>query len=116
MKRDLTYLNHILESIQKTERFVKYRNKKEIDQEMVEAAIMRELQTMAESTQRLSKSLKLSVTDIPWHSLSGFRNVLVHDYLGIDIKTIYKSIKDDLPKLKKRVKKMIEFLEKKEHN
>lgn len=80
---------------------------------MVESAIVRELQTMAESTQRLSKSLKLSAAEIPWHSLSGFRNVLVHDYLGIEPDEIYAVIKSDLPKLKKRVIKMIKFLEEK---
>jgi len=96
------------------ERFVKSKGKKLVDQEMMESAIVRELQIMAESTQKLSRSLKLTATDIPWHSLSGFRNVLVHDYLGIDEDEIYKTIKTDLPKLKKRVIKMIEFLEEKE--
>lgn len=115
-KTDLTYLEHILSAIAKVERFVKYRKKKSIDQELVESAIVRELQTMAESTQRLSKSIKLTATDIPWHSLSGFRNVLVHDYLGIDTDEIYAVIETELPKLKKRVKKMIEFLEKKQKN
>lgn len=113
MNRDLQYLQHILKCIEKIERFIKFRRKKTVDQEMVESAIIRELQIMAESTQKLSKSLKLTTTDIPWHSLAGFRNVLVHNYLGIDQEVIYKTIKTDLPKLKKRVKKMIEFLEKK---
>lgn len=116
VKTDLAYLEHILGAITKIERFVKYRRKKSIDQEMVESAVIRELQTMAESTQKLSKSLKLSATEIPWNSLSGFRNVLVHDYLGIDTDEIYTTIKTDLPKLKKRVIKMIKFFEEKEKN
>ena len=69
---------------------------------------------MSESTQKLSKSLKLDATDIPWHDISDFRNKLVHDYLGINTGIIHKVIKFELPRLKKRVKKMIEFLEKKE--
>jgi len=47
--------------------------------------------------------------------LSGLRNVLVHDYLGIDMDEIYQTIKSDLPKLKKRVKEMLKFLNKKEN-
>lgn len=71
---------------------------------------------MAESTQRLSPSLKLTVRDIPWQEISDFRNKLVHDYLGTSMSIVYDVIKTDLPKLKKRVTKMIEFLEKKEKN
>ena len=113
---DLLHLKHILDCILKVERFVTYRKKKSVDQELVESGIVRELQTISESTQKLSKSLKLTAPDVPWHSLSGFRNVLVHDYLGIDMEEIYKTIKADLPSLKKRVTKMIEFLKKKEKN
>jgi uncharacterized protein with HEPN domain len=113
---DLLHLKHILDCITKVERFMTYRKKKTIDQELVESAIVRELQTMSESTQKISKSLKLTAADVPWHSLSGFRNVLVHDYLGIDMDEIYQTIKKDLPKLKKRATKMVEFLTQKEQN
>ena len=55
MKQDLIYLKHILQSIAKIQKFVTYKNKKSIDQELVESGIIRELQTMSESTQKLSK-------------------------------------------------------------
>lgn len=113
-KDDSIYLEHILNCIGRIEKYVSYKKKKSADLELIEDGIIRNLQIMAESSQRLSKSLKLKVTDIPWHSLSGFRNVLVHDYLGIDREEIYQTIKSDLPKLKKRVKEMLKFLDKKE--
>jgi uncharacterized protein with HEPN domain len=49
---------------------------------MVQDAIVRRLQTIAESTQRLSDNLKQKNSDVNWRSISGFRNILVHDYLG----------------------------------
>ena len=52
---DLLHLRHILDCIEKIERFMTYRKTKNIDQEMVESAIIRQLQTMSESTQKLSK-------------------------------------------------------------
>ena len=116
MKQDLIYLRHILESIEKIQKFVTYKNKKSIDQEMVESAIIRELQTMSESTQKLSKSLKLSVSDIPWRDIGDFRNRLVHDYLGVNTEIIWSVIRKELPTLKKRVTKMIKFFEEKEKN
>ena len=65
---------------------------------------MRRLQTMAESTQRLSDDLKTSTIDIDWRALSGFRNVLVHDYLdGIDLNRIWDIVENYLPDLKQAV-------------
>ncbi|MEB3885690.1 HepT-like ribonuclease domain-containing protein [Lyngbya sp. CCY1209] len=49
---------------------------------LVQDAVLRRLQTMAESTQRLSEELKAEATEVDWRALSGFRNVLVHDYLN----------------------------------
>ena len=49
---------------------------------MVQDAILRRLQTLAESTQRLSEDLQEKMPTIDWRSISGFRNILVHDYLG----------------------------------
>lgn len=117
MNRDLVYLHHILESIEKIDKETKSKTKKGFENSgIARDGILYNLQTMSESTQKLSKSLKLSESDIPWQNVGNFRNKLVHDYLGIDSEIIWKVIKKELPKLKKRVKKMIEFLEKKEKN
>ena len=116
MKKDnKMYLEHILDCINQVEKCIAYKKKKFVEDRILQDAIVRNLQVMAESTQKLSKSLKLNATDITWHSLSGLRNVLVHDYLGIDMDEIYQTIKSDLPKLKKRVKEMLKFLNKKEN-
>src|SRR5713101_6476872 len=47
--------------------------------------VIRNLQTLTESSQRLSSSLKSQHPKIDWHGMAGFRNVLVHDYLGINV-------------------------------
>ena len=59
------------------------------------------LQTMAESTQRLNDTVKEKHPDIPWREIRGFRNVLVHDYLGdTNDEQVWKTVIDDLPTLK----------------
>jgi uncharacterized protein with HEPN domain len=62
-----------------------------------QSATLRELQTLAESAQRLSDELKEAHPEVPWESISGFRNVLVHDYLGIRLERIWEIIERDLP-------------------
>lgn len=67
---------------------------------MIRDAVLRRLQTMAESTQRLSDELK-QAPQIDWRALSGFRNILVHDYLnGIDNERVWIAIERYLPDLK----------------
>ena len=99
-EKDLAYVKHILECITKIKEYTK-NGKDEFDEnEMVQDAILRRLQIMAESTQRLSDEIKESLPHINWRGLSGFRNILVHDYLGgIDINNVWYLIENSLPDL-----------------
>lgn len=74
---------------------------------MAQDAVLRKLHTLAESTQMLSKELKDSYPGIPWKNISAFRNVVVHDYLGVDVKEIWKIVERDIPVLKKHIRRII---------
>lgn len=64
-------------------------------------AALRNLQVMAESTQRLKEETKRKYPSIAWRSIAGFRNILVHDYLGnIDDHMVWNIIRVDLPMLR----------------
>ena len=52
---------------------------------LVQDAVIRNLQTLTESSQRLSSQTKGTEAQIPWRELAGFRNVIVHGYLGVDL-------------------------------
>jgi len=52
---------------------------------LVQVAVIRNLQTLDESSQRLSSEIKASELHIPWRDLGGFRNVIVHGYLGTTV-------------------------------
>ena len=60
---------------------------------------MRNLQTLTESSQRLSDALKATEPQVPWRDLAGFRNILVHGYLDIDLQAVWSVIEQDLPAL-----------------
>lgn len=62
-------------------------------------AVLRNLQTLAESTQRLPEELKAKYPDVPWRAISGFRNLLAHDYLGVNQSTVWDICRHDLPGL-----------------
>ena len=59
-----------------------------------------DLQVLAESTQKLSDEFKSRHPEIEWYKISGLRNILVHDYLGIDFETVWTAVTNNLPELK----------------
>lgn len=62
--------------------------------------MLRNLQILSESTQRLSEQVKIRFPQIPWARIAGFRNVLVHDYLGLRLERVWEVISNELPPLK----------------
>ena len=73
---------------------------------LVQDAVIRNLQTLAESSQRLSSEIKGTEPQIPWRELSGFRNVIVHGYLGVDLGAVWLVVEQDLPALTAAVNRM----------
>jgi uncharacterized protein with HEPN domain len=71
-------------------------------------AVLRNLQILAESTQRISPELKNAHSEIDWRGISGFRNVLVHDYLGVNLITAWGIIEGPIKDLKKRMSEVLE--------
>ena len=67
---------------------------------------MRNSQTIAESTQRLSDGIRATEPEVPWRAIAGFRNVLVHDYFEIDLEVVWSVVEEDLPRLVTAVDRM----------
>ena len=72
---------------------------------LIQDAVLRNLQVLAESTQRLSDEFNNLHKKIALYKISGLRNILVHDYLGIDIETVWVIISKELAELKRAVQK-----------
>lgn len=108
MKDDRLYLIHISECIGRIESYVCGMKKDEfMESSLVQDAVVRNLQVMAESTQRLSDTAKEKKPQVDWYKIAGFRNILVHDYLGVDIERIWNILQNDIPVLKKVIGEMM---------
>lgn len=99
-KDESVYLEHMLECIHRISDYVD--NKEQFySSHLVQDAVIRNLQTMSESSQRVSDATKGKYPNVPWKQLSGFRNILVHDYLGVDLDILWNVIDRELPALAK---------------
>ena len=108
MKDDRVYFEHILLCIEKIEDYTKMDKSLYMESTIIQDAVVRNLQVLAESTQRISDRVKTNYPDTEWQAISGFRNILVHDYLGLDLKLIWSVVEKRLPPLRLEVEKMLE--------
>jgi uncharacterized protein with HEPN domain len=107
VKDDSIYLKHILDSIRRIEEDTTEGREMFLASHTLQDAVLRNLQTLSESAKRLSDPLKSSHPEIEWRRITAFRNILVHDYLGIDLERIWQIIQQDVPQLKRTVVAML---------
>ncbi len=104
MKDESSYLRHILECAAAVQGYVAEGREAFNHDRRTQKAVLRELQELSESLQHISKETKEKHPEIPWRDISAFRNVLVHDYLGINLDRIWEIIHEDLPTLAETIK------------
>lgn len=74
---------------------------------MIIDAVIRNFEIIGEAAKHISEEYKEKYPELPLREMTGMRNVLIHDYLGIDYQFIWQTIKDDLPQLKVIIVKII---------
>ena len=99
MKDDRLYVHHILDCVHRIGRYCQNGEEAFRESQLVQDAVLRNLQTLAESTQRISDELKSLHPEVDWRAIAGFRNVLVHDYLGINLERVWEIVSVHLPVL-----------------
>jgi uncharacterized protein with HEPN domain len=105
------YLAHILECIQKIERFTDGGKVHFFGDEMVQDAVIRNLEIIGEAAKRIDGVYRVAHPEIPWRALAGLRDVLIHQYEGIDLERVWAIVEDDLPDLKRAIAELLPPLE-----
>src|SRR4051812_26414320 len=103
MKDDRLYVHHVLDGVSRIQRYCQQGEDAFRKSDLIQDAVLRNLQTLAESTQRISDRLKASHPEVEWRVIAGFRNVLVHDYLGINLNRIWEIVSVQLPLLGEQI-------------
>jgi uncharacterized protein with HEPN domain len=99
IESDRVLLAHMRECIERIGEYTAGEQLRFETSRLVQDAVIRNLQTLTESSQRLSDDIKASEPQVPWRELAGFRNVIVHGYLGIDLAAVWLVVHQDLPPL-----------------
>jgi uncharacterized protein with HEPN domain len=107
-KDDLIFVDHILEAIEKIDRYTDDITVHEfVDNELIQDAVIRNFEIIGEASKNVSNEFREKYTSIPWKKMSGMRDILIHDYLGIDLYSVWETIEKDLPNLKIEILKIL---------
>src|SRR3989344_3463226 len=113
MKRDnKLFVKDIIDAMDSIEKFVEGMTLEGLKKdEKTSSAVIRKFEIIGEAAKYMPNKVKDKHKDIQWKSMAGMRDRLIHAYFGIDYNLVWSAIKNEMPKLKPKLKKMMASLE-----
>ncbi len=114
MKKDVTvFIEHILASIDLIEKYIEGIDEVTfLDAPQIQDAVMRRMEIIGEAVKNIPLEFKNQFPDIPWRGISGMRDILIHEYFGIDLKLTWRVVRFKIPELKSQISDIREKLKK----
>ncbi|MFW9878733.1 MAG: DUF86 domain-containing protein [Candidatus Thorarchaeota archaeon] len=105
MKKNISiFLDHILESIKLIEEYIEGKNKTDfLESNKLQDSIIRRLEVIGEAIKNIPNEFKEKYKQIPWREITGMRDILIHQYFGVDLNLTWQVVDRDLLKLKKQI-------------
>ena len=89
MSGDRLHIEHILECVRRIEEYTSGGRDAFLRTTLIQDGVIRNLQTLAESSKRLSDGLRAAAPEIPWQQIVGFRNLVIQEYLRLDLSFVW---------------------------
>lgn len=110
MKREFKdYVADIVDAIEKIDEFTQDMDFQDFEKDYKTVfAVIRALEVIGEAVKNIPATVKDEYRRIPWGKIAGMRDKLIHEYFGVNIKVVWKTVKEDIPTIKSLFKEMLE--------
>jgi uncharacterized protein with HEPN domain len=114
MKREAgDYIEDIIGALSKSMKFVEGTEYEDfIRDDKTLFATVRAIEVIGEAVKNIPEDVKKEYPEIPWRDMAGMRDKLIHEYFGVDLRRVWKTVKEEIPPLKPLFEKMLKDLEK----
>jgi uncharacterized protein with HEPN domain len=112
LESDHVLLAHMLDCVERIREYTRGDRVQFESSRLIQDAVIRNLHTLTETSQRLSEAIKATEPQTPWRELIGFRNVIVHGYLSLDLAAVWLVVEQDLPPLAMALNRMAKIIKK----
>lgn len=105
----ILFIEDILACIEKIEKYTSGLSFEDFSgNEMVVDAVIRNFEIIGEAVKRIPEEVKKQYPDVAWKEAAGFRDVLIHNYFGIDLEAVWDTLKNNMPSFKEQMTKVLE--------
>lgn len=103
------YLHDILQAVEDIEVFTEGLTEDEFCQDRkTQLAIIRCFEVMGEASRVLPNEFKNTHPNVPWREMNTMRNMVLHEYFGVNLRVVWKTIQEDLPYLRNQIEAILE--------
>lgn len=111
MKSDRIYILHMIDSMDQISEYTDQISMAEFkENRLIQDAVVRNFEIVGEAAKKVSIQTKKKFPHIPWKNMAGMRDKLIHNYMGVDLDAVWKTIEDIVPSMRKKLDEVVQSM------